>query len=228
MYDDSLKPARTPRFAQDHLLDAARDLFHSEGYHAAQIATIAERAGTTKPTLYARVGDKEAIYLRVIEREMEVLTTGFREVYARAGKLTLHEFVEAAFEPIFRFARERPAGFELLFRSEPGGPGNDVFRRKKQEFLPLVARAIQARFQAVGAQIGSASAGALAAACVGMAIEIALHAADTNLDMDQALQLLVVFAEGAFRNLDVPAVRRIDRRARAPRKAPGARRDASR
>ncbi len=211
---------RTPRFAEDDLLDVARDLFCSEGYQAAQIAAIAERAGTTKPTLYARLGDKEAIYLRVIEREVEVLSTWFGEVYAQAPTLSLHDFVKAAFEPIFRFAKERSSGFELLFRSESGGPGNDVFRRRKHEFLPQVGRVIQTRFEAAGAQISAASAGALAAACVGMAIDIVLYAADTNYRMDDASELLAVFAESAFRSLDVSALAQIDRRVRARAKKP--------
>lgn len=214
MNDIAPRLTRTPRFAEDDLLDTARELFCSLGYQATQIATIAERAGTTKPTLYARLGDKEAIYLRVIEREVDVLTTWFREKYARAETLTLHEFITEAFEPIFRFAQERPSGFELLFRSEPGGPGHDLIRRSKREFLPIVGRAIQSRVHASGEKLGYASASTLAAACVGMAIDIALHAVDSNYNMDDALELLSVFAESSFRNLDIAAIEKIDSRMR--------------
>ena len=34
------------------LLDAARDVFGREGFHAASMEAVARRAGVTKPTLY--------------------------------------------------------------------------------------------------------------------------------------------------------------------------------
>jgi NifU-like protein involved in Fe-S cluster formation len=84
----------------------------------------------------------------------------------------------------------------------------------KNELLQQVGLVIQAKFRSAGQQIGPTSAGALAAACVGVAIEIALHAADAHYSMDDASELSTVFIESAFRNLDVAAIASIDDRLR--------------
>lgn len=58
-------PALTP--AGTRLLDAASTLFYEHGIRAVGVDLIAERAGTTKKTLYDRFGSKDelvALYLR--------------------------------------------------------------------------------------------------------------------------------------------------------------------
>jgi AcrR family transcriptional regulator len=61
-FDD---PALTP--AGERLLDAASALFYRRGIRAVGVDLVAERAGTTKKTLYDRFGSKDelvALYLR--------------------------------------------------------------------------------------------------------------------------------------------------------------------
>src|SRR5260370_29004825 len=57
-------PAPGPRYrvAEDEILDAASAVFAAQGFASAKMATIAARAGPTKPTLHARFGSKEALY----------------------------------------------------------------------------------------------------------------------------------------------------------------------
>ncbi|WP_103382645.1 TetR/AcrR family transcriptional regulator [Pseudonocardia dioxanivorans] len=60
-----LVPELTP--AGRRLLDAASELFYEHGIRAVGVDLIAERAGTTKKTLYDRFGSKDelvALYLR--------------------------------------------------------------------------------------------------------------------------------------------------------------------
>jgi AcrR family transcriptional regulator len=195
------------RFSENALLDAARDVFDARGFNATQVADIARAAGTTKPTLYARLGSKEEIYLRVLEREADVLKTWLWEVYERAEALPLHTMVQAGMEPFFRFAAERRAGFDALLRSEPGGPGSTVARRTEDEIIQRLTNVIQRRSASVGQQIDPASAGALAAASVGVAIQVAQHALDRDRDLDAAAAIAVMFTENAFRALDPAALK---------------------
>ncbi|NED54196.1 TetR/AcrR family transcriptional regulator, partial [Micromonospora aurantiaca] len=109
------------RFDEGDLLDAARAVFHAEGYAAAQVADIARRAGTTKPTLYARLGNKEQIYLHVVQREAGLFQEWVADAYAQGGSLPLAELAEVGMEPLFRFAAERAEGFSLLFRGDKTG-----------------------------------------------------------------------------------------------------------
>ncbi|MGO9780799.1 MAG: helix-turn-helix domain-containing protein, partial [Streptosporangiaceae bacterium] len=56
--------ARLPRQARRRqLLGAAQEVFVSQGYHAAAMDEIAERAGISKPVLYQHFPSKLELYL---------------------------------------------------------------------------------------------------------------------------------------------------------------------
>lgn len=52
---------------RDHMLRTAKDVFLELGFERASMDVIAERAGTTKRTLYAHFENKEKLFLAVIE-----------------------------------------------------------------------------------------------------------------------------------------------------------------
>ena len=69
---------------QDAILDAAEALFLQQGFGGTGVEAIAGRAGTTKATVYARFGSKEALFVAVSNR---VLSTRFAPVLATSGTL---------------------------------------------------------------------------------------------------------------------------------------------
>lgn len=187
---------------EDDLLDAARAVFHGEGYAAAQVADIARRAGTTKPTLYARLGNKEQIYLHVVRREAEVFQEWVADAYEQGGRLPLAELAAVGMEPLFRFAAERAEGFDLLFRGDKTGDRPASLRREvvngvTEQLTTLIKR----RRREFGSDLGAGS-DALAAACVGVALQVCEHAIDRGGDLEAARHLAARFVESAFRNLD--------------------------
>ncbi|HEX9335688.1 MAG TPA: helix-turn-helix domain-containing protein, partial [Pseudonocardiaceae bacterium] len=62
---------RTARRAQ--LLAAAQDVFVANGYHAAAMDEIAERAGVSKPVLYQHFPGKLELYLALLETHVDEL-----------------------------------------------------------------------------------------------------------------------------------------------------------
>ena len=48
------------------ILDAATEIFAEVGFAGARVDEIAKRAGVNKATIYYRIGDKEALYARVL------------------------------------------------------------------------------------------------------------------------------------------------------------------
>ncbi|MEV7393027.1 TetR/AcrR family transcriptional regulator [Streptomyces sp. NPDC091215] len=190
------------RFDEDDLLDAARAVFHAEGFAAAQIADIARRAGTTKPTLYARLGNKEQIYLHVVRREAEVFRRWVADAYERGSRLPLAELSQVGMEPLFRFAAERAEGFNLLFRGEKTGDRPATLRREVvsgvTEQLTIL---IERREEVFGTDLGS-SADTLAAACVGVALQVCEHTIDRGGDLNAAQHLAARFVENAFQQFD--------------------------
>ncbi|WP_051732016.1 TetR/AcrR family transcriptional regulator [Kitasatospora phosalacinea] len=189
------------RFEEDHLLDAALRVFHAEGYTSAQIADIAHRAGTTKPTLYARLGTKEQIYLRVVQREAEAFRRSVADAYERGDRLPLRELTEVGMEPLFRFAAERAEGFGLLFRGDETGDRTAALRREVvNDVTEQLTALIRRRQDAFGPDFGP-RADLLAAACVGVARQVCEHAIDTGTDLGAAQHLAARFVENALRNL---------------------------
>ncbi len=61
-------PKRTPEQAEEPrraILDAARQLFETEGYAGASVASIVKLAGATKGALFHHFASKEALFLEV-------------------------------------------------------------------------------------------------------------------------------------------------------------------
>lgn len=60
------------------ILDAAEALFITDGYERTSVDAVAARAQVSKRTVYDHFGDKESIFLRVLERVNEALVTAIR------------------------------------------------------------------------------------------------------------------------------------------------------
>lgn len=62
------KPRGRPRsFDENKVLGEILNLFWIKGFNATSLDDIAEATGLTRPSLYAAFGNKEAMYLRVLE-----------------------------------------------------------------------------------------------------------------------------------------------------------------
>src|SRR5437879_6601014 len=71
------KPAR-----RRQLLAAAQEVFVAQGYHAAAMDEIAERAGVSKPVLYQHFPGKLELYLALLDEHAEALVTTVRDALA--------------------------------------------------------------------------------------------------------------------------------------------------
>ena len=88
------------------ILIAARDEFVEHGLNGARVDRIAERAGANKRLLYHYVGNKQALYTRV-------LTDGYRDIREGEAKLRLDEYAPTE-------AMQRLVGFTFdHFRDNP-------------------------------------------------------------------------------------------------------------
>jgi TetR/AcrR family transcriptional regulator, mexJK operon transcriptional repressor len=57
----------------ERILDVATELFFTEGYGAASIEAVAQRAGISKRTFYHRFPDKAALFAAVVHRIIQAL-----------------------------------------------------------------------------------------------------------------------------------------------------------
>lgn len=63
--------ARPRSFDPDEALDLARDVFWRQGFQGTSLDDITAATGLAKPSLYAAFGDKNALFLKVLDRYHE-------------------------------------------------------------------------------------------------------------------------------------------------------------
>ena len=89
------RTSRLPRGARRvQLLRAAQDVFVAQGFHAAAMDDIADRAGVSKPGLYQHFPGKRELYLALLEEHVSELADRVAE--AMGGTDDNHARVDAA------------------------------------------------------------------------------------------------------------------------------------
>jgi AcrR family transcriptional regulator len=97
----------------ERILDSAEKLFVEKGYADTSINDIAEDADFGRTSIYQYFNGKEEMYLRVLERYTDLLTE--RMAHAVSTADTVPNKIRAFLEILRRFAKEKPAFFELYF-----------------------------------------------------------------------------------------------------------------
>ena len=108
---------RLPRSARrTQLLGAAREVFVAQGYHAAAMDDIAERAGVSKPVLYQHFPGKRELYLALLELHSDELLSSVRSALASTSN-NKHR-VGATISAYFEFIDSESEAFRLVFESD--------------------------------------------------------------------------------------------------------------
>ena len=95
------------------ILQAARELFVSEGYRNVSMRKVAERIEYSPAAIYSYFPAKDDIFFALAEEGFRLLaTTGDRVMQEQADPL---EAVRELFWAYYRFSQEQPQFFELMF-----------------------------------------------------------------------------------------------------------------
>src|SRR5215471_19035002 len=95
------RPVRLPRSARrKQLLAAAQEVFVQQGYHAAAMDDIADRAGVSKPVLYQHFPSKLELYLALLDQRSGDLIDAVRTALASThdNKQRVEATIAAYFE----------------------------------------------------------------------------------------------------------------------------------
>jgi AcrR family transcriptional regulator len=115
--DDRPRSARLPRLARrTQLLGAAQEVFVAQGYHAAAMDDIADRAGVSKPVLYQHFPGKLELYLALLDQHCEALVDAVRS--ALESTSDNKQRVAATMNAYFQFVEHESGAFRLVFESD--------------------------------------------------------------------------------------------------------------
>ena len=111
------RPVRLPRSARrKQLLAAAQEVFVAQGYHAAAMDDIAERAGVSKPVLYQHFPGKLELYLALLDTHCDALVA--KVSGAMTATTDNKERVAGANRAYFEFVDHESEAFRLVFESD--------------------------------------------------------------------------------------------------------------
>src|ERR1051325_696291 len=106
------------------LLEVARKLFGTGGYHQVSMDAVAREAGVTKPILYDHFPSKRELYLALLDVDLTSLHDRVRA--ALDAPIGNRERIRSSFQAYFDFVDEHAEGFRLLMQETVGT--DDVFR----------------------------------------------------------------------------------------------------
>jgi AcrR family transcriptional regulator len=183
---------RLPRRARrNQLLGAAQEVFVAQGYHAAAMDDIAERAGVSKPVLYQHFPGKLDLYLALLDQHCESLIQSVRN--ALASTTDNKQRVRATMDAYFAFVEDDGGAFRLVFESDL--TNEPAVRERVDKVTNECAEAI-CDVIAEDTGLSRAESTLLASGLGGLAQVVArswLHS-DHSVPRDQAVQLLTSLA----------------------------------
>src|ERR687894_252886 len=139
------RTSRLPRGARRlQLLRAAQDVFVAQGFHAAAMDDIADRAGVSKPVLYQHFPGKRELYLALLEEHVSELAD--RVGAAMGGTDDNRARVDAAVGAYFDFIDSEGEAFRLVFESDLRNDG---------DVAPTVDRGTQSSVEAIAEVIAA-------------------------------------------------------------------------
>ena len=124
------------------LLDAAREVFTTKGYHAAAMDDIADAAGISKPVLYQHFSSKLDLYLALLDQSCESLVEVVRAALDSTDDNA--ERVVATMDAFYEFVSSASGEFRFVFESDLTGDGSVQERlwRVNSEIADAIAEVI--------------------------------------------------------------------------------------
>ncbi|WP_189044582.1 TetR/AcrR family transcriptional regulator [Micromonospora sonchi] len=169
---------RLPRAVREQqMLDAAVRIFSRHGYHGASMDEIAEKAGISKPMVYAYLGSKEELFVACLHRE----GTRMMEAIAQAAvpDLPADERLWRGLRAFFGFVGAHRDGWAVLYRQARGEPpvaGEVAAMRARM--VEVVAGMLDHALRAEGREVAETELEVVAYALVGATESLADWLAD--------------------------------------------------
>jgi AcrR family transcriptional regulator len=97
------------------ILDAAETLLSEQGYDAATLKAIGERAGIPTASLYHYFSDRHQVDAEIVQRHLRELDARLAATAENTKLRTLRDAIDAVVDPYLAYFREHPAFIQLWF-----------------------------------------------------------------------------------------------------------------
>jgi AcrR family transcriptional regulator len=176
------KSVRLPRRARRaQLLTAALEVFVAQGYHAAAMDDIAERAGVSKPVLYQHFPGKLELYLALLDQSCDTIISSCAK--ALESTEDNKQRVTATMHAFFDYVASAEGAFRLVFESDLT---NEPAVRARVDRVTVECAKLIARVIAVDTGLTAEQSQLLAVSLVGMGQVSARFWLTENGPIDQA------------------------------------------
>lgn len=134
---------------EQQILDVAVDAIGHAGYVGLSLGEVADRAGVSKPLVYAYFQSKDGLYAACVQRAGTALGEAIEQVISESGGL---DMAERTLDAIFITLEPRPHDWNVLFdRTHPvQGPSADAVRRARRRIADQAARGVSAVLETAG------------------------------------------------------------------------------
>jgi AcrR family transcriptional regulator len=110
-----------PERRRPAVLDAALELFLERGYEGASMQAVADRAGVTKPVVYACFSSKDELFRALLRHEEERILGEIQAAFGEADLADPERTLTGGFTAFLRAVSASPEVYRLIFLQEGGG-----------------------------------------------------------------------------------------------------------
>jgi TetR/AcrR family transcriptional regulator, transcriptional repressor for nem operon len=189
--------ARPRSFDPDEALDAARDVFWQKGFQGTSLDDITAATGLAKPSLYAAFGDKNALFLKVLDRYHARIVANAQRILNEGP--SARDAIERWLKSFVPFCSgiKGSRGCLSVNTAADGGSDKKEIRKRIERFNRKLEELLRDRLHADRAQFSDtfdsdAAAHTIMAIYLGLMVlaKEAPDAARVRATLDQAMKLL--------------------------------------
>ncbi|MFC4129205.1 TetR/AcrR family transcriptional regulator [Hamadaea flava] len=185
------------------MLEAAVRVFAERGFHAATMDEVAERAGVSKPMVYAYLGTKDELFVACLRREAGRLLASVAGVVD--PQLPPDEQLWRGLRGFFSYVGSNRDGWAVLFRqARTREPFAGELARMRRGMVAVIAEKLADALRSRGRDVPADELQAMALALVGAGEALADRLVDTPHEEPErtATRLMNAIWLGAERQLD--------------------------
>ena len=150
MKPEKARPGRPRAFDEDVALEIAMRIFWQKGYEATSMTDLTQAMGINPPSLYAAFGNKESLFLRVLERySAGPAAYVLKALDAPTARKVAEQRLFGAIDSI---RKDCPTGCLVAQEASRCLDANDPIGRKLSEFCDASHQAFVRRFKRAKAE----------------------------------------------------------------------------